>query len=200
MASPATEAPAANVEAELNRARAELARLQERVSGLDIRAQMGGRVALPLAADIDARYLRRGTLVGQVIDATPPTIRVVLPESEANDLRTSVRGVAVRLASSPEQVHAAQLLRDGVAAISQLPSAALSQRHGGPVATDPQDRSDLKPLRPVVLLDVQLKRGSYDARLGERAWVRFDGGFSPLIWQLGSRLRRELLRRFGAQA
>ena len=82
----------------------------------------------------------------------------------------------------------------------QLPSAALSQRHGGPVATDPLDRSDLKPVQPVVLMDVQLADGSAPStRLGERAWVRFDAGLAPIVWQLAVRLKRELQRRFNPQ-
>ncbi len=53
------------------------------------------------------------------------------------------------------------------------------------IATDPADASDLKPLQPVVLLDVQLDAGGGTAagRIGERAAVRFDAGFAPLAWQ-----------------
>lgn len=189
----------ANAEAELSRARSELDQLVARAAGLDIRAQIAGRVALPVVTDLAMRYLQRGTLVGQVIDDTPSTIRVVLPESEASDLGNRVNRVSVRLASSLEQARAASLVRDGAAAVSQLPSAALSQRHGGPVPTDPQDKNDLKPLRPVVLLDVRLQHGFLGARLGERAWVRFDAGFSPLILQFGRYVRRELLHRLSPQ-
>ena len=108
--------------------------------------------------------------------------------------------MSVRLAGSAWQARAARVLRDGSAAVLQLPSAALSQRHGGPVATDPQDKQDLKALQPVLLLDLQLEPDTpTPARLGERAWVRFDSGFSPLAWQFVRGLRRDLLRRFNPQ-
>jgi putative peptide zinc metalloprotease protein len=111
-----------------------------------------------------------------------------------------VRNVSVRLAATPARAHAAQWLRDGTGAVRQLPSAALSQRHGGPVLTDPQDRNDLTALQPVVLLDVRLADGVPTAgRLGERAWVRFDAGFTPVAWQLARGAQRELLRRFNPQ-
>ena len=199
-APPGNETRAGDAQAELAHAQAELQRLQERVAALAVRAQIAGRVALPQGADLPGRYLRRGSLVGQVVGDEPPTVRVALPESEAGDLRRAVRDVSVRLAASPLQAHAAQWLRDGTGAVRQLPSAALSQRHGGPVLTDPQDKNDLTALQPVILLDVQLAAGAPAmARLGERAWVRFDAGFSPLAWQLAQGLQRDLLRRFNPQ-
>jgi hypothetical protein len=87
----------------------------------------------------------------------------------------------------------------------RLPSAALSARHGGDVQTDPQDGDDLKPLSPVVLLDVQLDALT-DAtgtlgrdRIGERAWVRLDGGFAPLSWQALKAMQRQVMQRFNPQ-
>ena len=109
--------------------------------------------------------------------------------------------VSVRLAASRQTAHPASLLRDSVGAVMQLPSAALSERHGGQVLTDPLDKTDLKPVQPVVLLDVRLAASPADSseRIGERAAVRFDAGFSPLAWQLAQALRRQLLHRFNPQ-
>ena len=191
------EGRAGDAQAELARAQAELAQLRERVDGLTVRAGRAGRVALPQAADLPGSYLRRGSLFGQVLGDAPPTVRVALPESDAGDLRDTLRSVSVRLAASPWQVQTARVVRDGAGAVRQLPSAALSQRHGGPVATDPQDPHDLKPVQPVVLLDLQLAAdGGTVARLGERAWVRFDAGWSPLALQLARGLQRAVMQRF----
>ena len=196
---------AGDARAELAAAEAELERLRERLAALTVRAQVAGRVALPKAADLPGRYLHRGGLAGRVLTGAAPTVRVALPEAEASDLRRDADAVGVRLAASPGRLHAARLLHDGVGAVKQLPSAALSERHGGPVATDPADKDDLKPVRPVVLLDVQLADTAADGgegdqeRIGERAWVRFDTGHSPLVVQLARGLRRELLQRFNPQ-
>jgi putative peptide zinc metalloprotease protein len=197
---PGGEGRAGDAQAELASAQAELDRLREREAALTVRAQVGGRIALPQAADLPGSYLHRGSLFGQVLAGAPPTVRVALPESDAGDLKRELRAVSVRLATSPWHEHPARLVRDGAGAGLQLPSAALSQRHGGPVATDPLDKQDLKPLQPVVLLDLQLTTDAgTTARLGERVWVRFDAGYSPSAWQIARGLQRELLRRFSPQ-
>ena len=192
---------AGDAQAELTRALAEVARLRERAASLHVRSHAAGRVALPQSADLPGRYLRRGTLVGQVVGGAPLSVRVALPEADAGELQRSQRLVSLRLASSAWQARPAQGLRDGAGAVMTVPSAALSQRHGGPVATDPQDPQDLKTLKPVVLLDVQVSgtEPAMASRLGERAWVRFDAGLSPLGWQVGMGIWRALQRHFNPQ-
>ncbi len=204
-----TDAASAGVaQAELAAARAELALLDQRLGALQVRARSAGRLALPHAADLPGRHLRQGALLGQILGNTAATVRVALPEAQAQDLRQHRGAASVWLASSPGQVHNASLLRDSGGAGLRLPSAALSLKHGGPIATEPGDKDDLTALQPVLLLDVRLPppgAGPDDAgaapstRLGERAWVRFDGGFSPLAWQLARRVRREMLQHFNPQ-
>ena len=215
-----------NPRAELAAAQAALLRLQERQAALDVRALTAGRVALPQAADLPGQFVPRGRLLGQVVGADAGTVRVALHEADASALqraRTEARTDAgVRLASAPAAALHATLLRDGGGAALRLPSAALSARHGGSIATDPAD--DLKPLQPVVVLDLRLSappalpeaaRRAADAglgespgerlgehlgeRLGERAWVRFDTGFSPLALQAARALQRQVQQRFNAQ-
>ena len=77
----------------------------------------------------------------------------------------------------------------------QLPSAALGDRHGGDIVTDPTDPHGLTAAQAVVLLDVQL-RGSASPRSGGRAWVRFDHGWAPLAVQWGRQLKQLFLRHF----
>ncbi len=198
---PGGGAQTGDARAELAAAQLELARLAERVAALSVRAGADGRLALPGAADLPGQFVRRGSLLGQVITDARTTVRVALPEADARDLRQLQGAVSVRLAGSPDTARPATLLRDSVAAVSRLPSAALSLRHGGGVPTDPQDPEDLKPTQPVVLLDVHLDApaGAGIDRIGERAWVRFDEGYAPLVVQLGRALHQQVLRRFNPQ-
>lgn len=196
---PGDAAAAGNTRAELAAAQAALDRLLERAAALEVRAQAAGRIALSQAADLSGQFVRRGRLLGQVLGGDAGIVRVALLESDASDLRHVQRTASIRLASAPAATHRGTLVRDGVGATMQLPSAALSARHGGDIQTDPAD--DLKPLQPVVLLDLRLDgwAGAGLERLGERAWVRFDAGLAPLALQAAQTLQRQVLRRFNPQ-
>ena len=124
--------------------------------------------------------------------------RLALPEANANELQQARPQVSVRLASARSEAQAGTLVRDSQGATLQLPSAALSARHGGSIQTDPKDDKDLQPLQPVVLLDIRLDaQGERNAnRIGERAWVRFDTGAAPLLLQAARAIQRLVLTRF----
>jgi len=185
---------AGDARARLDAAQAELERLQDRAAGLVVRAGCAGRVALGATGDLPGRWFRRGALIGQVVTAAPPTVRVAWPAADADAIAPDARA-SVRLASARETAWPASVARDGAGAIDRLPSAALSERHGGSIATDPADRDDLRPLQPVVLVDVTLA-GTPAPRVGERAWVRFDAGLAPLAWQAADAVRRAVAQRF----
>ena len=195
------DARAGDARAELAAAQSELGRLGERLAALGIHALATGRLALPYATDLPGQFLRRGRLLGQVITPARTAVRVALPEADAGLLRDAPGAISVRLRGSPDVAHSARLLRDSAGAVLQLPSAALSTRHGGRIVTDPGDPDSLKPLAPVVLLDLQLDAaaGGAHGRVGERAWVRFDAGYAPLALQWVQALRRHVLQRFNAQ-
>jgi putative peptide zinc metalloprotease protein len=197
----AADGRAGDARAELSAAQAELEQLSTRVDALSVRAHATGRLALPRAADLPGQFVARGSLVGQVLTSSPPTVRVALPEADATDLRQQQGTASVRLATAPGQAHEASLMRDSVGAVTQLPSAALSTRYGGQISTDPQDPDHLRTLQPVVLVDVRLAAAPADTseRLGERAWVRIDAGWSPPLVQLSRSVRQLVLRRFNPQ-
>ena len=184
---------------ELAKAMTELERLQERERALAVRARVAGRLALPQAADLPGRFIKHGALLGRVLTDEAPAVRVALPESEATDLRRSPGAISVRLAANRGTAFAATLRRDGVGAVRELPSAALSTRHGGDVPTDPEDRDALRPVQTVVVMDVQLAAGAVAPRIGERASVRFDTGFAPPALQLLRGARRTVMQRFNPQ-
>ncbi len=207
--------------AELQAAQAELARVQDRVDALVVRAAGDGRVCLGPAEDLAGRWLRSGTLVGQLASAAPPVVRVAWPAGDAGTPLRAGQHATVQLAGRPGQALAATVQRDGAGAVSQLPSAALGTKHGGTLVTDPQDPQDLKAAEPVVVVDVRLDAplppdavtaaagaghavtamtaDAPPARIGERAWVRVSDGHAPLLWQAGEALWRAVARRFNAQ-
>lgn len=193
----------ADLGADLVAAQSALARLQQRMTLLTLRAQVAGRLVLPQAHDMSGQFLRRGHLFGHVLDGTPPTVRVAVPEARASEIDALAGGaVSVRLSTAPAIGHRAAVLRDSRAAVLQLPSAALADRHGGLIVTDPADTDGLTARAPVVVLDVQIDAApvaSGPRRIGERAWVRFDAGGMPLALQWANMLRRVMLHRFNPQ-
>ncbi|MDI1260090.1 biotin/lipoyl-binding protein [Aquabacterium sp.] len=168
---------------ELQRLQAEVARLDEQIAHLHVRALSAGRLVLPNEHDLPGRYLRRGDLLGHVLTQHPLTVRVAVREADAVPLRQHLGKVSVRLSSQGQRAEPGTLVRDAVGATRQLPSAALSEQQGGEIQTDPQDEHHLNTTRPIVLMDVRLDQAAPAERLGERAWVRFDQGWSPPVAQ-----------------
>lgn len=184
---------------EAGRLVAQLARIDEQIGQLQIRARRPGRLVWPEGDDLPGRYAKRGQLLGQILDQAPPVIKLAVAQNDVSALQEQTRSASVRLRAPDLHPVDATLLRDAIGATQQLPSAALSQALGGDILTDPQDEHHLKALRPVVLMEVQLdKRWAIDhaARLGERAWVRLDHGWSPPVWQLLRWIRHRALLDF----
>lgn len=187
------------VEHQLVTARAALDRAEERAAALVLRAGVQGRLVLPNSADLEGRYVRQGELLGHVITSAATRVRAALAAEDAALLPPGgPRDVRALLNDDPGgTAHPGLLARDGRGAQARLPSAALATDHGGSWVTDPADPTHLRPLAPVVWVDVELP-GVHGARLGARAWTRFELEPAPLLSQALARLRGQVLRRFSA--
>jgi putative peptide zinc metalloprotease protein len=134
-------------------------------------------------------------MVGYVLGPEPAQVRVVLRDEDLLRVRGRVRDVEVRLAEAPWTPQHAELRNETPAATRQLPSAALGDKHGGPVAVDPADKDGLHTQAPVFLLDVvvpELPAG----HIGGRAWVKLHLPAEPVGWQMVRTVRQLLLRQF----
>lgn len=188
-------AGSANIFAELERLKAELARAEERVAGLTVRAGCDGTLVMPQQNDIAGAFARQGAMLGHIVPEGSPVVRVAVPQDDAALIGTSSRHVRARLASALADEVPGDLERDARGAVSVLPSAALSTRHGGSIVTEADDKSGLKVLAPVVLMDVRLPDRNHE-RFGERAWVRFEYERTPLAGQWLRRARQVFLKHF----
>jgi putative peptide zinc metalloprotease protein len=177
---------------ELQSLQAELAHLDDQIEHLQVRALSAGQLVLPYQHDLPGRYLHRGDLLGHLLTRQPPTVRVAVREAEAVTLRQHLGDVSVRLSSLGEVAHPGTLVRDALGATRQLPSPALSDTLGGDIQTDPSDEHHVNTVRAVVMMDVRLDHAPTANRLGERAWVRFDQGWSPPVAQLWRWARRRV--------
>ena len=188
-------AAARNVSERIESARAELARLDERLAALQVRAEVSGTLVMPRQADLPGTYAERGATLGHVLAPDQLRVRAAVAQDDADLVRHRTVHADVRLADMPERLAQAALSQDTPAASRTLPSAALGDRAGGPYTTDPSDPKGLRSLDPVFLVDLSLADTSV-GRAGARAWVRFDHGTEPLAQQALRRATQLFLKHF----
>lgn len=181
----------------IQRTEAELARAETRLTSLEIRAQVDGRLVLPKQSDLPGQFVRNGQTLGYVLADGLAMIRATVPEKDIFLVQEHTRAARVRLPEDPGLAHSARVQADTPAASRELPSAALGDRGGGPYLTDPKDEQGRRLQEAVFLVDLKLQETALD-HIGERAWVRFDHGYAPLAEQLYRRLAQVFLKHFSA--
>ena len=203
-------ARAQRVRQEIDAATAARERVAGRVEHLLLRAPADGRLSLPQAQDLPGRHLAQGAVVGTLLrseaagdPASAPAGRwqvLVAMQAEQATERAAPRegAIAVDLGLPGVPGVAATLQRDARAAGRQLPSAALADRFGGPVVTDPADTRGLTAARDLVLitLSVPAPAGAERPPVGKRVWVRFDHGHRALGALLARRVQQSVLVHF----
>jgi putative peptide zinc metalloprotease protein len=175
----------------------QLERVNEQIDELTVRAHGSGTLVMPYAPDLHGTFVDQGATLGYVLDHGEIRVRAAVPEYDAMLVRRSRQFAQVHIADSPDTSMMAELVRETPAATQHLPSAALGNRGGGPLLTDPADKSGLLAAEPVVLVDLKLSASSLE-RVGSRAWVRFDLGLEPLANRWSRRLRQVFLDKMGS--
>lgn len=187
---------AAIVEEQMNHAKERLRLARERAEDLVVRSPAAGVFLLPIIEDLPGRYIAKGELIGYVVDFAPPTVRVVVRQSDIDLVRQRTERVEVRLADRVAEVLPATLVREIPAASDRLPSVALGTQGGGKVPIDPRaPRADIA-FETVFHFEIELPHSAAVSRLGGRVFVRFDHGREALAWQVYRSLRQLFLRRF----
>lgn len=183
---------------EIRRAQAELARLDERLDALQVRSQVAGHIALQRPRDdLPGLFLPHGTLVALVLAPEEVSVRVVVSEADVSRVQQNPGPIEVRLADAPSNALAAQLRAQTPSALRELPSAALGDRAGGSIQTDPLDPGGLRTLEPMFMLDLVVPQRTLEL-VGGRAWARFDHGTRPLAQQWLRRLQQLFIGQFGS--
>jgi len=175
----------------------ELEDARKRAADLTIRSSTDGVFLSPMPAqDLPGRFVRRGELLGYVLDRSTVTARVVVSQSDIDLVRQRTKEVRIRFAENIAETQAAVIKREVPAATDQLPSRTLSQQGGGEIAIDPRDTQGVKAFQKLFLFDIQLPEHVQVYNVGGRVYVRFDHGWEPLIWRWYRGLRQLFLKRF----
>lgn len=173
------------MEEELKASEADRDLILQRMDEMIVRAPADGQVILPVAADLPGRFANRGELLAIVARFEDPVVRVVVAEAQADLVRSTTRALDVRLSSDPDTIHQARVSRTMPGLTHALPSRALATEGGGRYALDPTaPRDQVLALEPVLLLDLALEKAPQLAVYGERAYVRFNHGETPLAAQI----------------
>jgi len=186
---------AANLSEHIERLAAELARIEERIGQLEIRAGVAGRLAMPHQSDIEGSYLPQGKTIGYIVTGEPATVRVAVGQNAAALVQSDTRSISLRLAEAPGQSLEGKLKGAIPGASNRLPSAALADHSDGPHVADPTDKEHLKTREPIFILDLALPI-TQGERIGGRAWVRFEHAAAPLALQWARQLQQLFLHNF----
>ena len=177
----------------LAHAQTETEHIDARISQLEIRSQIAGRMVITRQDDIPGMFFKRGQALGYVFAPGELLVRAVVADEDAAVVRQRSRSAAVWLEDRPGALLRGSVRRDVPAASFKLPHAGLADHNGGSVVTDPADSDHLRTLQPVFTVDVALANHAIE-RIGGRAWVRFDFGSEPLLLQWAHALGQLLLK------
>ena len=187
---------AAAISEDLRRERSALARAEEKLDSLLLLAQVSGTLKLARPQDLPDRYVKKGELLGYILDGPPRLVRVVVGQDDIALVREARDEVQVKIADRLEQTYSARVIREVPGAHDQLPSKALSLAGGGQHGTDPRDPNGLKSLQRLFQFDLELPPEVGPLQIGTRVFVRFHHRAEPLAEQWARRLRQLFLSRF----
>jgi len=181
---------------EIRYVREDLARARERAADLIIRSGAEGTFVLPTARDLPGRFVRKGELLGHVVELQTITVRTVVPQGDIDLVLEQTRRVEVRLAERLAEVIPAVVRRAVPGASERLPATALGSEGGGQIPTAPGDREGVLALQKIFQVDLELPSHARLVNVGGRAYVRFDHGWAPLGIQWYRQVRQLFLARF----
>jgi putative peptide zinc metalloprotease protein len=175
-----------------------LERERERAEGLTAAAATDGVFTVESAPDLSGRYHRKGDVLGYVLGAAKPVVRVLVEQPVVDAVGSGTRSVALRAAGRTEQIVTGRIVRQVPAASDEAPSRALLASDGGRIAADPRDPQGRRTLERVFQLDIEPDETLGPGGLyGQRVYVRFDLSREPLAQQWYAGLRRLFLSHFG---
>ncbi len=184
-------------EDEIAKVEAELLHAQQRADNMIIRSGKSGKLLINDVEDLPGRYVRKGEVLGYVVDDSIPMLRVLVNQDQIGQIRQRTLAIEVRFAGELDRSYTAEIIREIPQASNHLPSAALSTAAGGLFPVDPRDQEGLTTLDRFFQFDIKPVSDVDDFRFGSRVYARFDHGTETLITILSRQIHQLFLRRFG---
>lgn len=181
---------------ELKHAEADLALLKQRQNDLIVLSPSDGEFVVNQPADMIGSFVRKGDVLGYVLRRDNPSIQVIVPEDEADLVRSRKVGLEFRLAHQVAVVRRATIAREVPMVTDRLPSAALSTAGGGDIVMDPTDPSRARALNRSLQFEISIDQPIRVPALGERVYVRFRHDDEALAFRLYRSVRQLFLSHF----
>lgn len=177
---------------------AKLLRLQQQVDVLTLRAEVAG-YWYPVEMDaMQGRFVHKGSVVGYVAEQASDVVRVAVQQDDMELIESRLRAVRVRLATDTTYEYAAELTRTTPGGDFKLVSPALGIDGGGQIAARAAQDGSAHALDRMFDVDVTLAHPQgqrlTSPAFGQRAYVRFDLGHTPLAWQWFLRIKQLFLK------
>lgn len=177
---------------------AEQQELLRQQQGLTLHSGTSGRLMLARAEDLPERFVKKGQVLGYVVNPQELRVRVAVAQSQVDAIRQQRIATQVRLASAPQFPLAATSVQELPAATLQLPSKMLGSQGGGDIAVDARDTEGRTAMQPVFQFDLSLANPIQTLYPGQTAQVRFMHERAPLGVRWYRQLRQKLLERFNS--
>jgi putative peptide zinc metalloprotease protein len=176
----------------------QIARVEEQVAALQIKAPFEGTWVPADTQEKKGAYIHRGDRLGVVADLDHVVVRATAGQDVAALLITEAdKRVEMRLKDRPDIQVSGRILKIMPAGLEELPSAALGYAAGGSVQTSQQDRLGTKAAERFFEIRIAPSNDSSTRLLaGQRIVVRFDMPSKPLIVQWWRALLQLIQRRF----
>lgn len=196
----ADRAKAQILDTALSAVNSEITEIERQLKQLTIISPSQGKVALNRVNDLQGRYLKKGMLIGYVIDWQQVNARVIVEQADIDDVLENTRSIHVKMHSNPSETFIGSLIRSIPKATDQLPSPLLGSLAGGDVAVDVRDSSRVKAISKVFELDIALPTQFSGDYFGQRMSVRFIHGYESLGKQIFRPITIQLLNFFEMKA
>lgn len=185
-----------NIKEEMIMVAKELKYARKKQQSMQIISKKPGKLLIPEPEDLTGRFVRKGEIIGYVIDHLQPSVQVAITQSDIGQLTKQIKSVQIRLVNHPNQIIPATITRWTPEATNKLPSAALSTLNGGKITIDPAAQDKLTTLEKVFYINLQFTPHMQIPEIGQRVYVRFDHGTEPIAHQWYRSIRQVFLRQF----
>ena len=179
---------------EVEHVRQRLAYDRDRSSRLTLIAAREARWSIASDADLQGRFLRRGTTVGYLYRSDELVIRVIARQEDMGLIRAGIERISIRLPGNIDQELHGTVERMIPSATDKLPSLALATSAGGGASLEPQGTGGSKSLQRYFEIHIKVLGSQRSERFGQRAFVQFVHRDEPLATQWWRRLRQMFLR------